>query len=94
MGIIDKIKWGWDKLSVLESLIKKWRPRGCESERDYENSLYQFLWRELPDHDITRQSAKGRFRADIVLDGKIIIEIKNNLDSTANYQRLVGQIEE
>jgi hypothetical protein len=94
MGILDKAKWGWDKIGVMTSLLEKWRPRNCETEKDYENSLYLFLHRELEDHQITKQPAQGRFHADLVIDDKLIIELKHNLNTTAKYQRLIGQVEE
>ena len=94
MGITDKLKWGWDPVAVLTALLDKWRPRKCETENDYETSLYTFLHKELEDHQITKQSGKGRFHADLVIDDKFIIEIKHNLDTTAKYQRLKGQVME
>ena len=52
-----------------------------------------FLRRELPeDTKITPQYAQGRFRADLVIDDRLVVEIKYNLDSTAKYQRLIGQV--
>jgi hypothetical protein len=94
MGVFDKFKWGWDSIGMLTSLIGKWRPRNCETEKDYENNLYLFLHRELEGHTIEKQSGRGRFHADIVIDNKLVIEIKYNLRTTANYQRLIGQVQE
>jgi hypothetical protein len=94
MGITDKLKWTWDPVAVLTALLDKWRPRNCETEKEYETSLYTFLHRELEDRQITKQSGKGRFHADLVIDEKFIIEIKHNLNTTANYQRLKGQVME
>jgi hypothetical protein len=76
----------------LRDLIGKWKPRSCKSEKDYENSLYEFLHKELGDTQITKQYARGRIRADIVISEKVIIELKTNLDSTGKYQRLIGQL--
>lgn len=50
--------------------------------------------RELEDHQITRQPGQGRFRADLGIDDKLIIEIKFNLNATSKHQLLVGQLEE
>ena len=94
MGLTDKLKWGWDPVAALTALLDKWRPRKCETEKDYETSLYTFLHKELEDRQITKQSGKGRFHADLVIDDKFIIEIKHNLDTTAKYQRLKGQVME
>lgn len=41
-----------------------------------------------PDH------AQGRTRADLCVAGKVIVELKNDLDTTGKYQRLVGQLAE
>jgi hypothetical protein len=94
MGILDKLKWRLDSVKALASLFSKWRPRNCETEKDYENSLASFLHKELEDHQITPQYAKGRFHADLVIDDRLIIEIKYNLNTTAKYQRLLGQLAE
>jgi hypothetical protein len=77
---------------MVYSAIKRWRPRRCETEKDYEKSLYEFLHKEFPDIQVTKQFANGRIRADIVVGDKIIIELKNKLDTTAKYQRLMGQL--
>ncbi len=42
---------------------------------------------------MTKQYARGRIRADIVVHDNVIIEMKNNLDTTGKLQRLVGQLE-
>lgn len=94
MGLIRKLKWLGDSAGVLTSLFSKWHPRNCKNEKDYENSLYSFLHKELEDHQITKQYGKGRFRADLVIDNKLIIEIKYNLSTPSKYQRLLGQLAE
>lgn len=81
-----------DSTGVVVGLIKRWKPRKCSTEKDYEDSLYEFLNRKVDSIQVTKQYAKGRIRADIVVGDKVIIEIKNNLDSTSKYQRLVGQL--
>jgi len=93
MGFLQKLRFQFlDPDDMVWSAIKRWRPRGCETERQYEKSLYDFLHREFPDIQVTKQFASGRIRADIVVGGKIIIEMKNNLDTTGKYQRLMGQL--
>ncbi len=93
MGFLNKLKFKhWDATGTIVSIIEKWKPRKCKTEKDFEKSLYSYLEKELEDIQITRQYAKGRIRADIVVDDVVIIELKNNLDSTAKYQRLVGQL--
>ncbi|MGH7952280.1 MAG: hypothetical protein ACREFE_10225 [Limisphaerales bacterium] len=78
--------------SSFQMLIEKWKPRGCKTEKDFELSLYKFLHKALEDVQITKQYARGRIRADLVVAGKFIIELKINLDTTSKYQRLIGQL--
>jgi len=92
MGLIEKVKFAWDSTDMVASLIKKWRPKDCKTEKSYEKSLYNYLHNNLEDIQVTKQYAKGRVRADLVVGDKVIIELKNNLDSTSKYQRLIGQI--
>jgi len=79
-------------MNTTVDLIKRWRPRRCQTEKDYEKSLYQFLHKELDGIQITKQFGKGRIRADLMVGEKVIVEIKNNLDTPAKYQRLIGQL--
>lgn len=93
MGEIDKLKFRyWDDVGAIIDIIKKWRPRGCKTEKDYENSLSSKLHENFPSFQITKQYAKGRIRADLLIDEKVIVEIKHNLYSTAEYLRLIGQL--
>ena len=95
MSGIDEVKFHlWDRSGAVESLIERWQPENCRTEKDYENSLYEFLHQELPNIQITKQFAKGRVRADILVSDNVVLELKNNLDSTAKYQRLLGQLAE
>ena len=94
MGIGEKIRFKWDPLGMVGGLIKKWKPRDCKTEKDYEKSLYSFLHKELGDIQVTKQFARGRVRADLAVGDKVIIELKNSLDTTAKYQRLMGQLRE
>ena len=95
MGFLDKLKFQvWDSTGSIMTLLDKWKPKGCSTERDFEKSLYNFLHSELGDIQVTKQSARGRIRADLVIGDKVIVELKHNLDSTAKYQRLVGQLAE
>jgi len=95
MGLLAKLKFQvWDKPGGIVALLDKWKPRDCSNERDFEKSLYAFLHLELGDIQVTKQYAKGRIRADLVIGDTVIVELKHNLDSTAKYQRLVGQLME
>lgn len=93
MGFFDTINFRLDRVGTLKSLIEKWRPDNCSTEKVCETSLTEFLRQELPEGiKITPQYSQGRFRADIMIDDRLIVEIKYNLDTTDKYHRLVGQI--
>ena len=95
MGFLQKIRFNFfDAGGMIRSLIEEWRPRKCKAEREYEKSLYMFLHKRLEDIQITKQYARGRIRADLVVGDKVIVELKNNLNTTAKYQKLIGQITE
>lgn len=95
MGMLDKAKWTWDKISVVKKLIEEWKPRACKTEKAYENSLKDFLNDKLGEgHTITAQYGSGRFRADLTIDNTLNIELKYNLESPSEYLRLTGQLME
>lgn len=74
-------------------LIKVWHPRKCKTEKDLERSLHRHLEKNLESADVIKQYAAGRVKGDIVVDGKILIEIKDSLKSTGQLQRLLGQLD-
>ncbi len=74
-------------------LIGDWHPRNCETEKDFERSLQKHLEKNLNHVNVIKQYAAGRVKGDIVVDEKILIEIKDSLKSTAQLQRLLGQID-
>lgn len=95
MSLFDKLKFhAWDSVEVVLSHLKEWQPTSCKTEKDFENSLYAYLHSKLPEIQVTKQFAQGRVRADLNVGGKVIVELKNNLDNTSKYQRLVGQLAE
>ncbi len=83
----------WDATGTVIDLIKKWEPGACNTEKDYEESLCKYLHENLKDIQVTKQYANGRFKADIVVGDNVIIEIKYNLKTTGQYQRLSGQLQ-
>ena len=78
--------------SVMK-LIEAWHPRGCKTEKDLERSLHKHLEKNLPDTDVQMQYASGRVKGDICVDHKVLIELKDGLKSTAQVQRLLGQLD-
>ncbi len=97
MSTFDEVKFKlWNNVDAVVSLIQRWKPENCKIEKDYEKSLYEYLHKEFDTIQVTKQYAKGRIKADIVIGGEkgIIIEIKRNLTTRAEYQRLIGQLVE
>jgi len=93
MGFLERLRFRFfDSGGMIASLIEQWHPRKCNTEKDYEKSLYRFLRNKLEDIQVTKQFARGRIRADLVVGDDVIVELKNNLKTTARYQRLIGQI--
>lgn len=74
-------------------LIDDWRPRSCKTEKDLERSLHRHLEKNLPSSEIVMQYASGRVKGDLGIDGQILVEIKDSLKSTAQLQRLMGQLD-
>ena len=93
MGILDKFSFEWDSIGHVEGLVKEWRPRGCESEKDYEKSLYKYLEKKLEGKEITKQHGVGRSKVDIAVGKKVFVELKKDLKNTGQLQRLIGQLE-
>ena len=89
---MSKLSFNFNPIGKVEEIIKKWKPKKCKTEKDYELSLFKFLEKELPGIDIVRQFGIGRLKVDIAVGKKVFIEIKNNLNSTSKLQRLIGQL--
>ena len=50
IGTLDKLEFNlWDSVDTTIDVIKRWSPRKCETEKDYENSLYTYLHKRLGD---------------------------------------------
>ncbi len=76
MGFLQKLRFDFgDPAKIIIPLIKEWKPINCKNEKSYEKSLYNFLHEKLEDIQITKQFARGRIHADLVVGDKIIIEI-------------------
>ncbi|HTU33560.1 MAG TPA: hypothetical protein VMF66_07130 [Candidatus Acidoferrum sp.] len=74
-------------------LVDDWHPRKCETEKDFEVSLHRHLERNLPHANVIKQYAAGRVKGDIVIDDRVLVEIKDSLESTGQLQRLLGQLD-
>lgn len=73
--------------------IDAWHPRGCKTEKDLEISLHRHLEKSFPDMDVQKQYASGRVKGDICVGHKVLIELKYGMKSTAQVQRLLGQLD-
>jgi hypothetical protein len=83
----------FDAPGTVKKLIREWQPKNCRTEKDFERSLVAWLESKLEGKDIAKQFGVGRVRSDVVIDKKVLVELKINLDSTAKLQRLLGQIQ-
>ena len=94
MEILDKPKFNIvDSVDTTIDIIKRWSPRKCETEKDYENSLHEYLHKRLGEVQITKQAAIGsRAKADLMVGTKVLIDIRKDLQSTAQFLRLISQL--
>ena len=92
MAFMDKVWFSYNEVIFVTELLEKWAPVNCKREKDFEVSLFSFLHERLPNFQITKQFGIGRTKADLVLEKRLAVEMKHNLDTTGKYQRLVGQL--
>ncbi|TET40604.1 MAG: hypothetical protein E3J65_00690 [Dehalococcoidia bacterium] len=86
--------FGPNPFEEVWTVIKSWKPRGCKTEKAYEKSLQRELEKKLKNRTIQSQYGAARQRVDICVDGKVPIELKHNLRSTADYQKTKGQLDD
>ena len=86
------IGFEWDIMGTVEKIIKKWKPERCTREKDYERSLVTFLQEKMPDVIIVPQYGAGTQKIDIVVGEEVVIELKNDLKTTSECQKLIGQL--
>lgn len=94
MGLLENLKFDiWDSIGTIENFIKEWKPKDCKTEKDYEESLHDYLEKRLEGKNITRQYGVGRAKVDLAIDKKVFVELKKDLKNTVQLQRLIGQLE-
>ena len=79
---------------------RSWQPQKEHSgEEGYRNDLLQFLRKELGEPDMlgmprqhSIQKESGRHLADIGIDRRVGVELKLNLTTKAEADRLIGQV--
>ena len=82
-----------DPVESVCALIYEWKPTDTGSETKIEESLYAYLANKLKRQDVRRQFRHDRITADILINEKLAIEIKLNLTKTAEFRRLIGQLD-
>ena len=92
MGIKEFRFKNWDGFDMLVIEIKDWKPRGCKSEKDYEDSLYKRLHSVLGDINIKKQYPIKEYKIDLMVDDRFLIEMKYNFKTKNESQRLYGQL--
>ena len=92
MDLFDKLSFWFSPTSAVLELVGTWNVGGCGSEKQCEDSLYDYLQRSLDGVQIIRQYGRARSFVDIMVADRVMVELKYELTSTAEYQRLVGQL--
>jgi len=88
------IKLNWDAPGLVKKILVDWQPIEFASERAAEDSLYEYLHAQFEKTQVTRQYARGRATVDLVIGERVMIELKHNLSTTSELQRLKGQLME
>lgn len=76
--------------NVCKVIINKWYPKRGQSHDELKSDLYLLFKKKLGDEYVRKES--GEYRADIVIDKNIPVELKVNFGGKAERNRLWGQI--
>jgi len=82
-----------DPVETVCKLIYEWQPTDTSSEIKIEESLHEYLAKQLKWYDVRRQFRHDRIIADILINEKLAIEIKLNLIRIDDFRRLIGQLD-
>lgn len=80
------------------AVLEEWEPaESLDKESDYRDDLAEFLEEELPDAYVITEHGLGRGRRDILIENretevKVAIELKYQLHSSNEANRLLGQV--
>jgi hypothetical protein len=90
VGIIE-----YDVADLVEDALA-WKPMSVETEREYEEQLYNFLHARHEPEKFYRKYARANTEADIFIESfksgaSVAIELKRDLVSRNEYHRLIGQ---
>lgn len=86
-------------IPAIQQLLEGWRPGGLSSEREYQESLFNFLEEQLPGCLVQREYYEAGSVIDIYLKRKgwfgsdeAFFELKYNLSGKPEFNRLIGQL--
>ena len=89
MGLIDED--GYEVFEAVYNAIKEWQPKQkYNSENEYREDLFRFLSSRAKKYPPQKES--GRHLADIGIGDRVGIELKKDLHSKAEADRLIGQL--
>lgn len=83
-----------DPCGTVRDAIDSWGPRIFESEEQYEESLEKKLKKSLKNQKIERQYAFNGQRADVVIQDKVPIELKNHIRTDQEVNNTISQLKE
>lgn len=99
------VSWGWDEAQDAMGtfmithvfrramhLTELWKPIGCRTERQYQESLLKCLKKRLVGVNVSNERRKPYSRVDILIGKQTQLELKYNLERQTEYDRLVGQM--
>ena len=86
---------------AVRQLLDEWKPGELNSEREYQESLLDFLQQILPGCIVRKDYPEAGALIDIYLkrpgffgDDEVFFELKHNLSTKSEFTRLIGQIME
>jgi hypothetical protein len=94
VGEWNEFSFAMAPITTLGDLIARWKPVDCGSEKQYEESLYQFLHAEFPTTRIVRQYHRGTQHIDLLIGKEVGVELKYNLHKQTEFHRLKGQLDD
>lgn len=76
---------------VVSTIGGGWKPRGCESHKDFKDNLQSYL--EHKGFNVDIEYGVGHSNIDVLVNEKVGIELKRNLNNS-NQKTLRGQIDD
>jgi hypothetical protein len=92
MSFIEKASFYLNPLRETTKLIDAWMPAPLKTEKAYEKSLLDHLNACFKSISVVAQYGYERCDIDLCVGNEVLIELKKDLISTGEYQRLLGQL--